>query len=487
MPYEVVIGLEVHAELATQSKMFCACAVVDATRVEPNVAVCPVCAGMPGVLPVVNRLAVEYGMRVALALECQVAPTSLFDRKNYFYPDLPKGYQISQYEHPLAAGGRLVIQTARGERVVRIRRVHLEEDTGKLTHASRDGQYFTLVDLNRAGVPLLEIVSEPDMHSVEEVRAYATQLRAILRELGVNSGDMEKGVIRFEANISLRPVGTVELGTRTEIKNLNSFKIMEKAIQFEVVRQTAVLERGERVIQETVGWNEATGETFSQRSKEDAHDYRYFPEPDLPPLVIEPEWIERVRAALPELPRARALRLQSQHGLTPYQADVLVVDSAAARYFEDCVQAAPEVSPSTFANWILGEISGWVNQNGKSFAEVRVTPARLAELLRSVASSEINLTTAKSVLAEMLETGQTAAAIIQAGGRQQISDSGFIANLVRQALEASPQEVKSYLAGKETVANWFFGQVMRQAKGQANPQVVRAELERQLKGLKDGG
>jgi aspartyl-tRNA(Asn)/glutamyl-tRNA(Gln) amidotransferase subunit B len=486
MPYEVVIGLEVHAELATQSKMFCTCAVVDATRSEPNVAVCPVCAGMPGMLPVVNRQAVEYGMRVALALECQVATTSLFDRKNYFYPDLPKGYQISQYEHPLAAGGRLVIQTARGERVIRIRRVHLEEDTGKLTHASREGQSFSLVDLNRAGVPLLEIVSEPDMHSVEEARAYTTQLRAILRELGVNSGDMEKGVIRFEANISLRPVGAVELGTRTEIKNLNSFKIMEKAILYEIARQTAVLDRGERVIQETVGWNEATGETFSQRSKEDAHDYRYFPEPDLPPLVIEPEWIERVRAALPELPRARALRLQSQQALTPYQADVLVMDSAMASYFEQCVQAAPDISPATFANWILGEISGWVNQSGKSFSEVRVTPARLAELLRSLAGSVINQTTAKSVLAEMLESGQTAAAIIQAGGRQQISDSGFIADLVGQVLEANPQEVKSYLAGKETVANWFFGQVMRQAKGQANPQVVRAELERQLKGLKGG-
>jgi aspartyl-tRNA(Asn)/glutamyl-tRNA(Gln) amidotransferase subunit B len=486
MPYEVVIGLEVHAELATQSKMFCSCAVVDATRAEPNVAVCPVCAGMPGVLPVVNRQAVEYGMRVALALECEVADTSLFDRKNYFYPDLPKGYQISQYEHPLAAGGRLVIQTAQGERVIRIRRVHLEEDTGKLTHASREGQSFSLVDLNRAGVPLLEIVSEPDMHSVEEVRAYATQLRAILRELGVNSGDMEKGVIRFEANISLRPVGTVELGTRTEIKNLNSFKIMEKAIQYEITRQTAVLDGGGRVIQETVGWNEATGETFSQRSKEDAHDYRYFPEPDLPPLVIEPEWIERVRASLPELPRARALRLQTQHGLTPYQADVLVMESAAASYFEGCVQAAPEIAPPTFANWILGEISGWVNQSGKPFGEVRVTPAQLAELLRSVGRGEINLTTAKTVLAEMLETGQAAAAIIQAGGLQQISDSGFIAGLVRQALEANPQEVKSYLAGKETVSNWFFGQVMRQAKGQANPQVVRAELERQLKGLKDG-
>jgi len=486
MPYEVVIGLEVHAELATQSKMFCSCPVVDATRSEPNVSVCPVCAGMPGVLPVVNQQAVEYGMRVALALECEIASTSLFDRKNYFYPDLPKGYQISQYEHPLAANGRLVIQTSQGERVIRIRRVHLEEDTGKLTHLSRDGQSYSLVDLNRAGVPLLEIVTEPDMHSVAEVRAYATQLRAILRELMVNSGDMEKGVIRFEANISLRPVGAAELGTRTEIKNLNSFKIMEKAIQYEIARQTAVLKRGERVVQETVGWNEATGETFSQRSKEDAYDYRYFPEPDLPPLVIAPEWVERVRAGLPELPRPRALRLQQQHGLSPYQANILVVEPGVATYFEECVRVASDVPPPVFANWILGEIGGWVNQSGSPFSEVKVAPPQLADLIRFTGRAEINLTTAKAVLAEMLETGHSAAAIIQGRGLRQISDTGFIAGLVRQMLEANPQEVQSYLSGKETLSNWFFGQVMRHARGQANPQVVRDELERQLKALKAG-
>jgi len=486
MPYEVVIGLEVHAELATQSKMFCSCPVVDATRSEPNVSVCPVCAGMPGVLPVVNQQAVEYGMRVALALECEIASTSLFDRKNYFYPDLPKGYQISQYEHPLAANGRLVIQTSQGERVIRIRRVHLEEDTGKLTHVSRDGQSYSLVDLNRAGVPLLEIVTEPDMHSVAEVRAYATQLRAILRELMVNSGDMEKGVIRFEANISLRPVGAAELGTRTEIKNLNSFKIMEKAIQYEIARQTGVLERGERVVQETVGWNEATGETFSQRSKEDAYDYRYFPEPDLPPLVIAPEWVERVRAGLPELPRPRALRLQQQHGLSPYQANILVVEPGVANYFEECVRVASDVPPPVFANWILGEIGGWVNQSGSPFSEVKVAPPQLADLMRFTGRAEINLTTAKAVLAEMLETGHSAAAIIQGRGLRQISDTGFIAGLVRQMLEANPQEVQSYLSGKETLSNWFFGQVMRHARGQANPQVVRDELERQLKALKAG-
>ncbi len=484
MLYEPVIGLEVHAELATRSKMFCSCAVVDLTRAEPNMAVCPVCAGMPGVLPVVNQQAVEYALRVALALECEVAPSSLFARKNYFYPDLPKGYQISQYEYPLAANGRLVISTAQGERTIRIRRVHLEEDTGKLIHVSREKESYSLVDLNRAGVPLLEIVSEPDMHSIEEVHAYATQLRAILRALGVNSGDMEKGVMRFEANVSLRPAGTSGLGTRTEIKNLNSFKIMEKAITYEIDRQTGLLERGERVIQETVGWNATTGETFSQRSKEDAHDYRYFPEPDLPPLVVEREWAERVKAALPELPRAKALRLREQYGLSPKLANLLVEEPAVTIFFEKCVASTPDVSPVLFANWITGEIGGWLNQAGRTFSELKLAPERLGELLRMTGRGEINQLTAKAILVEMLETGRTAAGIAAERGLQQISDVGLITDLVRQTLESSPQELKSYLAGKEALSNWFFGQVMRRAKGQANPQVVQEELERQLKALK---
>ncbi len=484
MPYEPVIGLEVHAELATRSKMFCSCAVVDSTRAEPNVAVCPVCAGMPGVLPVVNAQAVELALRVAVALECEIAPLSLFARKNYFYPDLPKGYQISQYEYPLAAHGRLAIQTAQGEREIRIRRVHLEEDTGKLVHVSREGESYSLVDLNRAGVPLLEIVSEPDMHGLEEVHAYATQLRAILRQLGANSGDMEKGVIRFEANISLRPTGTDGLGTRTEIKNLNSFRLMEKAIAYEIARQTAILEGGGQVVQETVGWNAVTGETFSQRSKEDAHDYRYFPEPDLPPLVIEQEWIERVKASLPELPRARALRLQEQYRLSLYQANLLVSDPEVSAFFEMCVHAAPDVPPSTFANWITGEISGWLNQSGQPFGALKLAPSRLGELLHMVVQGEVNLPTARAILVEMLETGKSAASIAQAGELRQISDSGVIAGLVRRTLEANPQELRSYLGGTDTLLNWFFGQVMRQAKGQANPQVVRQELEKQLGEMK---
>ena len=484
MPYETVIGLEVHAELATRSKMFCSCAVVDSSRAEPNQAVCPVCAGMPGVLPVVNQQAVEYGLRVALALGCTINRTSLFARKNYFYPDLPKGYQISQYEYPLASNGQMLLQTSQGERLIRIRRVHLEEDTGKLTHVSKDGSSYSLVDLNRAGVPLLEIVSEPDMHTLEEVRAYATQLRAILRELEVNSGDMEKGVIRFEANVSIRPQGAAELGTRTEIKNLNSFKIMEKAIQFELARQAAILDAGGKVEQETVGWNEATGETFSQRSKEEAHDYRYFPEPDLPPLVVEPEWVERVRAGLPELPLERIRRLQTSYSLTPYNAALLGAEKSLAEYFEAGLHSSPQVAPAVFANWILGELSAWLNSSGQSIAATKVNPAGLGELLGLLGEGRINQATAKAVLAEMLESGRGAAEIVRSRGLEQISDSGFISGLVRQALEANPAEVRSYLAGKETLANWFFGQVMRLAKGQANPAVLRAELERQLGELK---
>ena len=481
--FEAVIGLEVHAELATQSKMFCTCPVVDSTRSAPNIAVCPVCCGMPGVLPVVNRRAVEYAIRVGLALECQINLTSLFARKNYFYPDLPKGYQISQYEYPIAANGRLIIPTVSGEKVIRIRRAHLEEDTGKLTHSEDPvtGQAYSLVDLNRAGVPLLEIVSEPDLRTLDEVRAYATSLRAILVALDVNSGDMEKGVIRFEANVSVRPVGSTELFTRTEIKNLNSFRFMERALAYEIDRQIRLVQAGGRVEQETLGWNEVEGRTYSQRSKEEAHDYRYFPEPDLPPLVVEQAWIDEIGASLPELPRAMALRFQSQYDLTPAAARVLVEDRSVAAYFERAAQAAPDVTPTIIANWISGELFGWLNQNGASIEQVKVPPPALVELLRSLSRGEINQPTAKAILSEMLVTGQSASSIISARGLGQISDSDLIAGLVRQVLDSHPQEMASYRAGKETLANWFFGQVMRAARGQANPQVLRAELERQLK------
>ena len=315
MQFTADIGLEVHAELATRSKMFCSCAVVDSVSAPPNSAVCPVCEGLPGALPVLNEKAVEYALRVALALGCQVAPQSIFVRKNYFYPDLPKGYQISQFEYPLAEHGSISFAVAGNEKTARIRRVHLEEDTGKLTHIHTETEDYSLVDLNRAGVPLLEIVSEPDMHSAEDASTYARALRSVLQALGVNSGDMEKGVIRFEANVSLRPAGRDELGTRVEIKNLNSFRAMERAIRYQLHIQQAILEGGGEVQQETLGWDELAGVTYSQRSKEDSHDYRYFPEPDLPPLVISEEWLEEIRSAQPELPRERQLRFIREYGL----------------------------------------------------------------------------------------------------------------------------------------------------------------------------
>jgi len=486
MEYEAVIGLEVHAELATRSKMFCACAVVDSSRAEPNVAVCPVCAGMPGALPVLNRRAVEYGLRVALALGCEIAPLSIFARKNYFYPDLPKGYQISQYEQPLAVNGCLKIQTSQGERLIRVRRVHLEEDAGKLTHVERNGEAYSLVDLNRAGVPLLEIVSEPDMRSAEEARLYAMALRSILRYLGVNSGDMQKGVMRVEPNISVRPVGSQRLGTRTEIKNLNSFRALERSTAFEIQRQSELLRQGRAVIQETRGWDEAHGVTLPQRSKEEADDYRYFPEPDLPPLAIDPAWLEAIRASLPELPEARLNRFQAQYGLSAYDAGVLADEPAVAAFYEQTVKAASEVTPKVVANWISGDLFGLLNQAGVGIEEARVTPGELAGLLRMLASGELNQTTARGVLREMFESGESAEAIVAKGGLRQISDQAAIAGLVRGVLEGYPKEVQAYLGGKETLAKWLFGQVMRAARGQANPQVLQGELERQLGELRKG-
>ena len=484
MEFEPVIGLEVHAELLTKSKMFCSCAVVDSTLSAPNIAVCPVCSGMPGTLPVVNRMAVEIAIRVALALECKVNHTSIFARKNYFYPDLPKGYQISQYEDPLGVNGKLAIQTSEGEQVIRVRRVHLEEDTGKLTHVERDGKSYSLVDLNRAGVPLLEIVSEPDIHSAEAAHAYGEALRAVLRYLGANSGDMEKGVIRFEANISVRPKGTTELGTRTEVKNLNSFRAMDRSIAYEIERQSRILSEGGIVDQETLGWSEARGATYSQRSKEDAHDYRYFPEPDLPPLVLEHGWVDRLSKGLPELPHARVVRFMSQYGLNDYNAWRLTADRELADYFEKVVaQRSSTVvvaDPKLVANWMLGDLFSLMNQAGITIDRLQVAPGALAQLVTMVSDGQINQSSAKEVLIEMFSSGRSPADIVEARGLTQVSDESFISDLVRQALSENPKEVASYKAGKVGIANFLFGQVMKKAAGKANPQVVRAELERQL-------
>jgi aspartyl-tRNA(Asn)/glutamyl-tRNA(Gln) amidotransferase subunit B len=511
LEYEAVIGLEVHAELETRSKMFCSCARLDSSVAQPNRAVCPVCAGMPGVLPVVNRRAVEYALRVALALECEVNHTSLFVRKNYFYPDLPKGYQISQYEQPLARNGRLTILTSQGERLVRVRRVHLEEDTGKLTHVQRDhgltdghhdlangqtgagGQNYSLVDLNRAGVPLLEIVSEPDLHTPEEVRAYAQALRSLLRYLGVNSGDMQKGVLRIEPNISVRPAGSQGFGTRSEIKNLNSFRALERSVAYEIQRQGELLRQGQPVVQETRGWDEGQGITVPQRSKEEAEDYRYFPEPDLPPLVIEQSWIDEVLGSLPELPNARFHRLQAQYGLGAYDAAVLTDERQVADFFEATLAAlaalaaapdAPGAPPKVIANWISGELFSLLNQAGIGIEASRVSPQALAVLVSMIGRGEINQNTGKTVLVEAFHTGKSPQDIVAERGLRQISDASAIAGLVQRVLADNPEQVAAYLGGKDNLARWLFGQVARLAGGQANPQMVQQELERQLNDLK---
>ncbi len=483
--YEAVIGLEVHAELATRSKMFCSCEVVDSTSAEPNIAVCPVCAGMPGVLPVVNQAAVELGVRVALALDCEIAPVSIFARKNYFYPDLPKGYQISQYEQPLAQNGRLVIKTSQGEKVIRIRRVHLEEDTGKLTHINQNGQSYSLVDLNRAGVPLLEIVSEPDLGSAEEVRAYAMTLRNVLRYCEVNSGDLQKGVLRIEPNVSVKEAGCKELGTRTEIKNLNSFRALERSVAYEIERQIQLLQKGEKVLQETLGWDDILGVTVTQRSKEEAHDYRYFPEPDLPPLVLDKEWIEEIRRNLPELPIYRQRRFQWQYGLSDYDAEVLTEERSVADYFEEVLRIAPELSPKVVANWISGELFGLFNQAGTGFSPNRLAAAALAELLQELEKGTVNQASAKVILSEMIQSGKRAAELIQAMGLMQVSDAEIIQGWVIEVCEANPLQIDAYLKGKETISQWLFGQVMRKAGGKANPHIVRVLLEKYLHGLKD--
>lgn len=481
MQFEPVIGLEVHAELETRSKMFCACPVVDSTAAEPNTAVCPICTGMPGTLPVLNQKAVEYALRVALALSCQVNPVSIFARKNYFYPDLPKGYQISQYEQPLAVNGQLAIQTEEGEKLVRIRRVHLEEDTGKLTHHAGDQETYSLVDLNRAGVPLLEIVTEPDMHSATEVRQFAMALRSVLQYLKVNSGDMQKGVMRVEPNVSVRLAGSQILGTRTEIKNLNSFRALERSIDYEIKRQSEILEQGGSISQETLGWDETLEKTVMQRSKEEAHDYRYFPEPDLPPLVLDAGLVQSVRDNMPELPFARYQRFQDQYQLTAYEAGVLTVSSDVADYFEQVVHHSNEVSPKLAANWITGEMFNLLNQSGKAVTEIPITPSKLSELLGWIVRGGINQKSARDVLGKMFETGQSASLIISELGMHQISDIQSISVWVEQVLSQNPEQVELYKSGKETVLNWLFGQVMRAAGGKANPRLVRQELENRLK------
>ncbi len=481
--YQPVIGLEVHAVLETRSKMFCACPVVDSTIGEPNIAVCPVCSGMPGMLPVINEAAVEYAVRVALALNCTINLTSIFARKSYFYPDLPKGFQISQYEQPLAQNGWLTIETSQGQQRVAIRRVHIEEDTGKLTHVEKGGQRYSLVDLNRSGVPLLEIVTEPELHSVEAVRNCAYALRSILRYVGVNSGNLEKGLMRIEPNISIRPLGSSEFGTRAEIKNLNSFRSLERATTYELARQEQLVDSGGSVVQQTMGWDDARGTTLAQRSKEVAEDYRYFPEPDLPPLVLEKAWVEKIRKALPELPHARRERFVAKFGLKTYDADVIVAEREVADFYEAAVAAAKVADAKLIANWLTGALFGLMNEAGSEIGELRFGAKQFAALCDQIAGGKVNPAGAREVLSVLFAEGGSPATIIKERGLQQISNTGQLRVWVSEVISANPQQVAGYLAGNAPLLNFLFGQVMQKAGGKANPAAVRQELQAQLSKL----
>ncbi|MCL6554185.1 MAG: Asp-tRNA(Asn)/Glu-tRNA(Gln) amidotransferase subunit GatB [Firmicutes bacterium] len=476
--YETVIGLEIHVQLLTASKMFCGCAV--SFGAPPNTLTCPVCLGLPGALPVINRAAVELGLRAALALGCQVSPRSRFHRKNYFYPDLPKNYQISQYQYadhpPLATDGRLEIATEGGLRLVRIRRVHLEEDTGRLVHPD-DPARGSLIDYNRAGVPLMEIVTEPDLRSPAEARDFLVALRRLLQFARISTGRMEEGTLRCDANVSLRRPGGVR-GTRTEVKNMNSLRAVERALAFEVARQRAVLERGGEVVQETRHWDERREVTFASRTKEEAQDYRYFPEPDLVPIVVDEAWLAAVRASLPELPAARRARFMAAYGLSPYDADLLTATPATADLFEQTVARYP--APKTVANWLLGEVAAYLNEHGLELEQVPLSAERLAALLRLIDQGRLSGRMAKEVLVEMLAHDRDPAAIVEARGLAQISDDATLREVIDRVLAEHPGPVADVRAGKDKALTFLMGQVMRATQGRANPEVVHRLLRKRL-------
>ncbi|MHB1132503.1 MAG: Asp-tRNA(Asn)/Glu-tRNA(Gln) amidotransferase subunit GatB [Chloroflexota bacterium] len=473
----MVVGLEVHAQLLTESKMYCACSARYAAA-PPNTHVCPVCLGLPGALPVINRRAVEFTIMTGLALNCEIPAFSKFDRKNYPYPDLMKGYQISQYDAPLCRQGWLEVEVEGERKHLRITRVHLEEDVAKMMHASDGGEMRSLIDVNRAGVPLMEIVSEPDLRSPEEARQYLMKLRTVLRYLGVSTGNMEEGSFRCDANVSLRPLGSSELGAKVEVKNMNSFRAVYGALAYEAERQAAVLEAGGRIEQETRGWLEARGETVSQRTKEHAHDYRYFPEPDLPPLEVAAEWVEELRGRLPELPEALQIRYQSEHGLSEYDAHLLTAEAATARYFEQLVALYPNAKVAS--NWVTGELFRLLKAGGEEIEASKVTPPLLAELLQMIESGAVSQSAAKLALAEMFATGQSAPTVVAALGLGQISDTASLAQAVREVVAANPQSAADYLAGKKQALGFLVGQVMRATKGKANPGLVNQLLVEEL-------
>ncbi len=487
MNFETIIGLEVHAQLLTRSKMFCRCR-ADYVNAAPNTCVCPVCLGMPGVLPTINQRAVEYTIMTALALSCDISEYTRFDRKNYPYPDLMKGYQISQYDAPLGYGGSFSIEVNGRKNRVGITRVHLEEDVAKLIHrTSPEGESCSLVDVNRAGVPLMEIVGEPDLRSPEEAQQYLVKLRSILQYLGVSTGNMEDGSFRCDANISIRPEGSSATGAKVEVKNMNSFKAVFRALEYEVKRQRKAVEGGKRLVQETRGWVEEEGKTVSQRSKEYAHDYRYFPEPDLPPLVVSRGWVEEIRAKLPELPEARRDRFMTEYKLPLYDASLLTGSKAMADYFEDCLRTglpcaqSPAERAKMVGNWLLGEFSRLLNATDAEIGDCRVSPEQLCQLLDLMERGSISGASAKVVFEEMFNTGGGAADIITARGLSQISDADEIKGVVSQVIQTNVQAVADYKVGKKQSLTFLVGQVMKATRGRANPELVNELLTQKLK------
>ena len=476
--FQVVLGLEVHAQLLTRSKIFCGCST--AFGAAPNTQVCPVCLGLPGALPVLNAAVVEMAIRAGLALGCEIQQKSVFARKNYFYPDLPKGYQISQYELPICVGGVVEIAVGGEARRIRLTRIHMEEDAGKNVHdvaAAGSG-----VDLNRAGVPLLEIVSEPDLRSIDEAIAYLKTLRAILMALGVNDGNLQEGSFRCDANVSVMPKGATKLGTRCELKNMNSFRFLRQAIDYEVRRQVELVEAGGKVDQETRLFDPDRGETRSMRSKEEAHDYRYFPEPDLPPVVVDDALVERVRRELPELPRARSARYQRELGLSAQDAELLVSDKGIADFFEATLAAYGGAAEGAkrAANWLTGDLARLANELGVEPGAWRIAPAQLAAILRLQDAQTIGGPGAKQVVEEVFRTGADPAAVVREKGLAQVSDEGAIEAAVDRVLAASPSEVERYRGGNKKLLGFFVGQVMKETRGKGNPAVVNALLKRKL-------